>query len=159
MLVLSRKLNEAIIIDGGIRVIVVGIRNNQIRLGFEYREFCLSCHGIDGKGTEMRPNMPTIPDFTVGEWQDSKNRTALALSILDAKGTLMPAFRARVSEEDAQNLVAYIRAFGPRQTRQVESIAPAAPASDFENQFRQLQRQWDELEKQLRELSPPRAVP
>jgi mono/diheme cytochrome c family protein len=124
-----------------------------------YREFCLSCHGIDGKGTEMRPNMSAVPDFTVGGWQDSKNRTELALRILDGKGTLMPAFRERVGDDDAQNLVAYIRAFGPRQTRQVESTAPAPPASDFENQFRQLQRQWDELEKQLRELSPPRSVP
>ncbi|AGA26840.1 carbon storage regulator CsrA [Singulisphaera acidiphila] len=35
MLVLSRKLNEAIMIDGAIRVTVVGIRHNQVRLGFE----------------------------------------------------------------------------------------------------------------------------
>jgi len=35
MLVLSRKVNESVIIDGGIRVMVVGIRGNQVRLGFE----------------------------------------------------------------------------------------------------------------------------
>jgi carbon storage regulator len=35
MLVLSRKLNETIVIDGGIRVTVVGIRGNQVRLGIE----------------------------------------------------------------------------------------------------------------------------
>ncbi len=35
MLVLSRKLNETIVIDGNIRVTVVGIRGNQIRLGIE----------------------------------------------------------------------------------------------------------------------------
>jgi len=33
MLVLSRKLNTTIIIDGGIRVTVVAIRGNQVRLG------------------------------------------------------------------------------------------------------------------------------
>jgi len=38
MLVLSRKLNETIIIDGTIRVKVVGIRHNQVRLGFEAPE-------------------------------------------------------------------------------------------------------------------------
>jgi mono/diheme cytochrome c family protein len=124
-----------------------------------YREYCLSCHGIDGRGTEMRSAMPTIPDFTVGAWQDSKDRAELALSILDGKGTLMPAFRERISEDDAQNLVAYIRAFGPRPTRPVESAAPAAPVSDFENRFRRLEGQWDELEKQLRALPPPRAIP
>ena len=35
MLVLSRKVNESVIIDGGIRVMVVGVRGNQVRLGFE----------------------------------------------------------------------------------------------------------------------------
>jgi carbon storage regulator len=33
MLVLTRKLNEAIVIDGNITVTVVGIRGNQVRLG------------------------------------------------------------------------------------------------------------------------------
>lgn len=35
MLVLSRKQNQSIIIDGGIRVTIVGIRGNQVRLGIE----------------------------------------------------------------------------------------------------------------------------
>jgi carbon storage regulator len=35
MLVLSRKLNETIIIHGDIRIMVVDIRGNQVRLGIE----------------------------------------------------------------------------------------------------------------------------
>src|SRR3982751_6559121 len=35
MLVLGRKLNEAVLIDGDIRITVVGIRGNQVRLGIE----------------------------------------------------------------------------------------------------------------------------
>jgi carbon storage regulator len=35
MLVLSRKLNEKIVIDGGVVVTVVKIDRNQIRLGIE----------------------------------------------------------------------------------------------------------------------------
>jgi carbon storage regulator len=33
MLVLSRKLNEAIIVDGNIRITVLAVRGNQVRLG------------------------------------------------------------------------------------------------------------------------------
>ena len=35
MLILSRKFNESIVIDGGIRITIVEIRGNQIRLGIE----------------------------------------------------------------------------------------------------------------------------
>ncbi len=34
MLVLTRKTNESIIIDGGIEVMVVQVRGNRVRLGF-----------------------------------------------------------------------------------------------------------------------------
>lgn len=51
MLVLTRKLNESIIINDNIRVTVVGIRGNQIRLGIEapgdvriYREELVVAH-------------------------------------------------------------------------------------------------------------------
>jgi carbon storage regulator len=35
MLVLSRKLNERILIDGDIRITVLGLRGNQVRIGIE----------------------------------------------------------------------------------------------------------------------------
>jgi carbon storage regulator len=38
MLVLSRKLNESIILGGEIRIVVLGIRGGQIRLGIEAPE-------------------------------------------------------------------------------------------------------------------------
>ena len=34
MLVLTRKINESIIIDGGIEVMVVAVHGNKVRLGF-----------------------------------------------------------------------------------------------------------------------------
>ena len=35
MLVLTRKLNESIIIDGDIEIVVVAIHGNKVRLGFK----------------------------------------------------------------------------------------------------------------------------
>ena len=49
----------------------------------------------NGKGIEMRPSMPAIPDFTRRGWHDTVTNTQLTASILDGKGTLMPPFRDR----------------------------------------------------------------
>jgi mono/diheme cytochrome c family protein len=115
-----------------------------------FRQYCLVCHGPRGTGAEIRASMPTIPDFTSRAWQAGANSTQLAVSILEGKGTLMPSFRGRVNEEQAQDLVAYVRAFGPEGM-----TTQASPdASDFEKRFRQLGAEWDELEKQMRELQP-----
>jgi carbon storage regulator len=35
MLVLTRRLNEMIVIEGGIRVTVVGVKGDKVRLGIE----------------------------------------------------------------------------------------------------------------------------
>jgi mono/diheme cytochrome c family protein len=111
-----------------------------------YRQYCLSCHGSDGRGQEIKAGMPTIPDFSGRAWQEAASNAQLAVSILDGKGTLMPAFRGRLSDSDALDLTAYIRAFGPVRTE------PTQPGtSDFEKRFRQLQEEWDELQKQMRE--------
>ena len=120
-----------------------------------YRQYCLTCHGVDGRGAEIRVAMPVIPDFTSRAWQRGQSNAQLAMAVLEGKGTLMPSFRGRVGE--AKELVAYVRAFGgvgTPGTRMVET-----PPSDFETQYRQLQQQWDELEKQIQALSPPRRNP
>jgi ubiquinol-cytochrome c reductase cytochrome b subunit len=117
----------------------------------QYRQYCLTCHGSDGKGLAMKADMPTIPDFSVRAWQASVSNDQLTASILDSKGQ-MPGFRAYVSEEQAQNLTAYVRQFGP------ELPPPEEGDSDFEKRFREVQAHWYEMQRQLRELSkPPRS--
>jgi quinol-cytochrome oxidoreductase complex cytochrome b subunit/cytochrome c len=113
-----------------------------------YRNYCLLCHGIRGTGRELRRSMPTIPDFTNRTWQEGVSDAQLAASILGGKGSWMPAFRGRLTAGQASDLVAYVRAFGPIRPRRRE-----APSGDFEKRFRELQEQWDELERRLKELS------
>jgi mono/diheme cytochrome c family protein len=119
-----------------------------------FRQYCLSCHGIDGRGSEMKPAMPAIPDFTGRAWQEGVRDPQLVVSILDGKGTLMPSFRGRVTDDQARDLAAYVRAFGPARPP-----TPEQPATDFEQRYRELQSQWDELERQLRELPKPPPKP
>jgi carbon storage regulator len=63
MLVLSRKPNEAIIINGNIRVMVVGIRGNHVRLGIEapesvaiFREELCGWSGEEEESAEPLPS-------------------------------------------------------------------------------------------------------
>jgi mono/diheme cytochrome c family protein len=120
-----------------------------------YRQYCLTCHGTDGKGKELRANIPELPDFTSRTWQESRENPQFAVSILDGKGKLMPSFRGRVKEDQVPDLLAYVRAFSPVKTPDADQ----SPASDFEEQYRRLQKEWDALQKQLDELpkeKPPK---
>jgi hypothetical protein len=98
---------------------------------------------------------PRNPDFTSRAWQGEATVPRRAASILSGKGTLMPALSGRVGDAQAQDLAACVRAFGPVRA----AAKPAAGASDFEMRFHELQQQWDELERQLEEITPPPAEP
>src|SRR6516225_5795352 len=56
-----------------------------------YRQYCLRCHGSSGSGSETKASMAAIPDFTSRAWQEGLREADLVVSILDGKGTLMPA--------------------------------------------------------------------
>jgi mono/diheme cytochrome c family protein len=120
----------------------------RIRVGATiFRQYCFVCHGMDGKGTAMRPVLPPIPDFTSPAFQKEHTDVQLQTSILDGKGTLMPANRGKVTEEEAIDLAYFVRAFGPAGL--VPRAAPTVTASDFEKAFEDLEKQWNELQKLL----------
>jgi hypothetical protein len=91
--------------------------------------------------------MPEIPDFTKAPWQSRRRDAQLLASTLEGKDE-MPAWRGKVSQEQARGLVAHVRAFAPTPT------TPKANSDDgFAARFRQLQEQMRELQRQERELS------
>jgi len=57
-----------------------------------------------------------------------------------------------VTPAQARDLVLVIRSFDPAGAK--NRAAPVGDG-DFDSQFRQLQRQWDELDKQVRALTEP----
>ncbi len=122
--------------------------SDRIRVAAQiYRQYCLTCHAVDGRGEAIRAAMPAIPSFADAAWQRRQSDPQLIAGILNGKGTLMPAFSGRVNSPQAADLVAYVRAFGPQS-----AAASATSPSDFETRFRELQDQWDELQRQIKSL-------
>jgi mono/diheme cytochrome c family protein len=115
-----------------------------------FAESCRKCHGADGKGDPLRAALPTIPDFTNRNWQQSTSKTQLAASILEGKSAHMPAFRSKLGATQVEELVAYVRSFVPSHR---DSIEPKS--EDFERQLTNLRREFDLLRRAYRELSPP----
>ncbi len=138
--------------------------------------YCIRCHGNNGRGAPARSTMPTIPNFTNPSWHPTRSNVQLMISILEGKNRLMPANRGVVSDSQAADLVAFIRTFDP--SRKVASrsktvpsgpsrsgpigVSPLGPASgDFEVQFNQLAKQYEDLDRQLKEVTsaaPPATV-
>jgi mono/diheme cytochrome c family protein len=118
-----------------------------------FRQYCIVCHGPDGTGKIIRAALPPIPDFTNPAFQRERSDAQLRVSILDGKGTLMPANRGRITPDQAVDLVAFVRAFGPKEfTTASRPGAPAAADSDFEKAYRQLEQQLSELHKEMDKL-------
>jgi len=124
----------------------------RVRVGATiFRQYCIICHGPDGTGNVMRERLPPIPNFTNAAWQRQHSDAQLFVSIMDGKGTLMPANRGRLTPDEVRDLVPYVRAFGPS----LPGGRGPLPESEFSTAFRQLERQWNELETQLGEAKSP----
>jgi mono/diheme cytochrome c family protein len=106
-----------------------------------YRQRCQRCHEADGTGSDG-----DAPDFTNAKWQKSRTDLQLLVSILDGKGSGMPGFRGKITDEQARELVAFTRAFAK---------GGAGAATDFASRFRQLQDELAALQQQFRALAQP----
>ncbi len=124
-----------------------------------FRQHCVKCHRADGTGKGTRGRLPEIPDFTDVSWQAKRTDAQLAASILDGKGTEMPRWRGKISEEEARGLVAHLRAFAPTMRKSPQEGRERF--AGFDERYRRLQKQFDELLRQFRERSknPPGATP
>jgi mono/diheme cytochrome c family protein len=109
---------------------------------------CSRCHDTDGTGRAARDSLGEIPDFSNHKWQASRSDADLLVSILDGRGSHMPAYRGKLPEDEARALVASVRHFDP---------TPAAPAAtgEFERRVRELEEELEELKRQFRDASAP----
>jgi mono/diheme cytochrome c family protein len=73
-----------------------------------YNRQCVSCHGRDGRGRTRRGRQTHARDMTDASWQDDVSDERLFNSISNGRGK-MPAFRKKISENNIDALVAYVR--------------------------------------------------
>jgi len=76
-----------------------------------YKKKCSMCHGQDGKGFSA---MKT-PDFTSADWQSARSDEEITDVVKSGKkGTPMPAFGTKLSEDEIKAVVAHVRTFGKK---------------------------------------------
>jgi mono/diheme cytochrome c family protein len=75
-----------------------------------YARNCASCHGKDGRAKTLKGKLKHARDFTDPTWQDRIGDERLFNSIMNGKGK-MPAYSKKLSEQEVDSLVAYVRAF------------------------------------------------
>jgi mono/diheme cytochrome c family protein len=123
-------------------------QDSSIRLaGALFQRSCRNCHGSDGKGSETRALMSEIPDFTNRAWQEHRDRAELIASVLEGKGSHMPAFRDKLSAEQSRAIVDLIRTFGPPQAG-----AAATTSDEFDARFTRLRREFEALQREYQAL-------
>jgi cytochrome c len=130
-------------------MMVPGSAKSTIAANTLFKMRCAKCHDAQGKGATARDSMPELPDFTSAPWQKKRTIAQLTVTILDGKGTKMPAFADRLTKEEAHQLAVYIHTLGPAQTADV----PVPPANDFQKRFDELQKEFERLRKQFDDLN------
>ena len=78
---------------------------------------CLKCHGEDGKADTDKGRELKAPDFTSSDFQkettDKEMTDAITKGVKDKKKkVLMPSYKNKLSKEDIQVLVRYVRSLG-----------------------------------------------
>lgn len=82
-----------------------------------WKSKCASCHGVDGKAQTDQGKRMGVADYTTPEWQKARDDAQLKKAILDGvkitrdgKTLEMNGYKDQLAPEQAEQLVAHIRA-------------------------------------------------
>jgi len=70
---------------------------------------CAKCHGKDGRAHTTRGRLSHARDITDAAWQNEVSDERLFNSITKGKGKNMPAYGKKLSEDQIDALVRYVR--------------------------------------------------
>jgi len=74
-----------------------------------YVQNCADCHGLDGRGNTAREMGQAYADLTDEAWKFGGDDTSIANAIREGSFGLMPGFGEKLSDQQIQTLVAYLR--------------------------------------------------
>jgi mono/diheme cytochrome c family protein len=74
-----------------------------------YAKYCASCHGKDGRAKTFKAKLNHARNLADAEWQGRISDERIFNSIMNGKGK-MPAYGKKLSEQEIDGLVAYVRA-------------------------------------------------
>ena len=73
-----------------------------------YTKHCASCHGKDGRAKTVKAKFNHARDLTDPVWQDRATDERLFNTIMNGKQK-MPGFSKKLSEQEIDSLVSYVR--------------------------------------------------
>jgi mono/diheme cytochrome c family protein len=89
---------------------LVGSANVSARTAAElYSRHCASCHGRDGRAKTLKGKLKHARDLADSDWQNRISDERIFNSIMNGKGK-MPAYGKKLSEQEIDPLVTYVRA-------------------------------------------------
>ncbi|HZE69373.1 MAG TPA: cytochrome c [Pyrinomonadaceae bacterium] len=76
-----------------------------------YRKYCSSCHGLDGQAKTLKAKFNHARNIADPAWQNEVGDERIFNSIMNGRNVRgnMPAFSKKISEEEADALVTYVR--------------------------------------------------
>jgi mono/diheme cytochrome c family protein len=74
-----------------------------------YAKSCASCHGRDGRAKTFKGKMKHARNLADADWQSRVSDERIFNSIMNGKGK-MPDFGKKVTEQEIDSLVSYVRA-------------------------------------------------
>ena len=76
-----------------------------------YRRYCVSCHGDDGRAKTSKGKFSHARDLSDSQWQAEVSDERIFNSIMNGRNVRgnMPAFSKRLSEQEANSLVDFVR--------------------------------------------------